>query len=328
MIKKEEIIRLLKETDDYVSGQELCEHFGVSRTAVWKAIKQLEKDGYTIEAVNNRGYRLQEATDVMSKLEIEANMETSWVARNLYFHKETGSTNLDVKELAEQGAPDGTLVVADKQTAGRGRRGRAWVSPSGEAIYMSLLLRPACNPDRASSLTLVMALAVVEAVEEIVPHACGIKWPNDVVMNGKKICGILTEMSAELDAIHYVVVGIGINANQPSFEGELADRATSLLMETGHKLDRSRFIARVMYFFEKEYEIFTRTYDISGLTETYNRYLLNRGRRVRVLDPKGEYEGEALCVNEQGELLVKKDDGETVAVYAGEVSVRGIYGYV
>ena len=177
-------------------------------------------------------------------------------------------------------------------------------------------------------MTLVMALAVVEALEEIDPDGCGIKWPNDVVMNGKKVCGILTEMSAELDAIHYVVVGVGINVNQPSFEGELADRATSLYMELGHKVNRSRFIARVMHYFEQEYEIFQKTYDLSGLVDTYNKYLLNREKKVRVLDPKGEYEGIARSINEKGELLVEKEDGEIVAVYAGEVSVRGIYGYV
>ena len=310
-MNKEEIVRLLKEKDDYVSGQELCEYFGVSRTAVWKAIKQLEKDGYQIEAVNNKGYRLTESDDMMSAIEISANIDTKWVARNLVYHKETGSTNLDVKVLAEEGKPEGTLVVADMQTTGRGRRGRAWISPSGEAIYMSLLLRPDCNPDKASALTLVMALAVVEALEEIDPDGCGIKWPNDVVMNGKKVCGILTEMSAELDAIHYVVVGVGINVNQPSIEGELADRATSLYMEL-----------------EQEYEIFQKTYDLSGLVDTYNKYLLNREKKVRVLDPKGEYEGIACSINEKGELLVEKEDGEIVAVYAGEVSVRGIYGYV
>lgn len=327
-MKKDEIVRLLKEKGDYVSGQELCGYFGVSRTAVWKAVKQLEKDGYQIEAVNNKGYRLMENDDMMSEIEISAGMDTKWVARKLVYHKETGSTNLDVKALAEAGEAEGTLVVADKQTSGRGRRGRAWVSPAGESIYMSLLLRPDCNPDKASALTLVMALAVVEALEEISPSACGIKWPNDVVMNGKKVCGILTEMSAEVEAIHYVVVGVGINVNQTSFAGELADTATSLYIELGHKVNRSHFITRVMHYFEKEYEIFRQSYDLSGLVETYNRFLLNKDKRVRVLDPKGEYEGVAQSINPQGELLVVKDDGTQAAVYAGEVSVRGIYGYV
>lgn len=327
-MNKEEIVRLMREKADYVSGQELCEYFGVSRTAVWKSMKQLEKDGYQIEAVQHKGYRLIENDDLVSQIEISAHMNTCWAGRNLVYLKEADSTNLAVKTLAEKDAPAGTLVVADAQTAGRGRRGRSWISPPGEAIYMSLLLRPDCNPDKASSLTLVMALAVVEALEEIAPSSCGIKWPNDVVMNGKKVCGILTEMSAELDAIHYVIIGTGINANQSLFEEELADKATSLLIETGHKVNRAQFIARVMHFFEKEYEVFIRTYDLSGLTDMYNQYLLNRGKQVRVLDPKGEYEGVAQSINERGELLVERKDGTVTAVYAGEVSVRGILGYI
>lgn len=326
-MNRDEIIHMLREADDYVSGQELCEHFGVSRTAVWKAVKQLEQDGYQIEAVNNRGYRLIEQEDMMSALEISRYMETEQIGKNLIFHKETGSTNLDAKQLAEEGAPEGTLVVADMQTAGRGRRGRAWVSPSGEAVYMSLLLRPQCMPDSASSLTLVISLALVEAIEEIAPGMSGIKWPNDVVMNNKKLCGTLTEMSAELDAIHYVVIGSGINVNQTSFADEIAGTATSLRLELGRKINRSHLIARIMYYFEKDYALFQKTWDMTGLIDIYNKYLLNKDREVRVLDPKGEYTGVALGIDNKGELLVKKEDGNVVTVYAGEVSVRGIYGY-
>ncbi len=216
-MKKEDILKQLRETDGFVSGQELCAQYGVSRTAVWKAIKQLEKDGYVIEAQNNKGYRLAKDTaeTVFSKAAIESCMDTRQIARKLVFHKETGSTNLDAKAIAEKGAEAGTLVVADMQTAGRGRRGRGWDGYAGKNIYMSLLLRPDCPPDKASALTLVMALSVAEAVKEFLPNAaCVIKWPNDIVINGKKVCGILTEMSAEPDCIHYVVIGIGINVNQ------------------------------------------------------------------------------------------------------------------
>lgn len=326
-MKKEELLQMLAEADTYVSGQELCEHFGVSRTAIWKAIKQLEKEGYQIEAVNNKGYLLQENDDMMSGMEIARHMETTSMGKNLFFHKETGSTNVDVKQLAEEGAREGTLVVADRQNAGRGRRGRAWISPAGESIYMSLLLRPRCTPDKASGITLVMALAVLEAVQELTGDIVGIKWPNDIVINKKKMCGILTEMSTDMESIHYVVPGVGINVNQTSFTEDIKDTATSIFLETGKKANRSRLVARVMYYFEKNYEIFQKTWDMSGLLEKYNGFLLNRGQQVRVLDPKGEYEGVAQGINEKGELLVEKD-GELIAVYAGEVSVRGIYGYV
>lgn len=258
--------------------------------------------------------------------QIEKN--TIWLARNLVFHEETGSTNEDVKKLASEGAGDGTLVVADMQTAGRGRRGRTWASPKGESVYMSLLLRPRCKPDQASALTLVMALAVLEAIEETVPGKGGIKWPNDIVMNGRKVCGILTEMGLKQNAIDYVVVGVGINVNQSSFVEEIASTATSLSLVCGKELERTELIGRVLYYFEQEYAEFEKTFDLAGLVNRYNRYLLNREREVRVLDPKGEYEGVALGINSQGELLVKRQNGEIVEVYAGEVSVRGIYGYI
>lgn len=329
-MKNEEILKKLREARDYVSGQELCEYYGVSRTAVWKAIKQLEKDGYVIEAQNNKGYRLVELDgDIFSKIEIESCLDTAWIGKNIIFHKETGSTNIDAKLLAEQGEEEGTVVVADMQTEGRGRRGRGWVSPAGKDIYMTILLRPQCGPEKASALTLVMAIAVLEALEEVISQPCGIKWPNDIVINNKKVCGILTEMSAEIDGIHYVVIGSGINVNQSQLAEDIRDKATSLYIESGEKINRSKLTARVLYYFEKNYAVFKESWDLTGLVEKYNRFLVNRGREVRVLDPKGEYDGIAWGINEKGELLVeRKSDGQTVLVYAGEVSVRGIYGYV
>jgi BirA family biotin operon repressor/biotin-[acetyl-CoA-carboxylase] ligase len=331
-MRTEEILKKLREANGFVSGQELCEYYGVSRTAIWKSIKQLEKDGYTIEAQNNKGYRLVEDNDidVFSKVEIESHMDTRWVGRNIVFHKETGSTNLDAKRLADEETPTGALVVADMQTAGRGRRGRDWVSPAGKDIYMTLMLRPECRPEKASALTLVMALAVLEAMREFMPldKPMGIKWPNDIVIDNKKACGILTEMSAELDGIHYVVIGVGINVNQTEFSDEISKTATSMFIENGDKINRSRLVARVMHYFEKDYEIFEKTWDLTGLVDKYNKYLVNCGKEVRVLDPKGEYDAIAEGINENGELIVRrKDNGETVLVYAGEVSVRGVYGY-
>ncbi len=331
-MRTEEILKKLREANGFVSGQELCEYYGVSRTAIWKSIKQLEKDGYTIEAQNNKGYRLVDDNDidVFSKVEIESHMDTRWVGRNIVFHKETGSTNLDAKRLADEETPTGALVVADMQTAGRGRRGRDWVSPAGKDIYMTLMLRPECRPEKASALTLVMALAVLEAMREFMPldKPMGIKWPNDIVIDNKKACGILTEMSAELDGIHYVVIGVGINVNQTEFSDEISKTATSMFIENGDKINRSRLVARVMHYFEKDYEIFEKTWNLTGLVDKYNKYLVNCGKEVRVLDPKGEYDAIAEGINENGELIVRrKDNGETVLVYAGEVSVRGVYGY-
>jgi BirA family biotin operon repressor/biotin-[acetyl-CoA-carboxylase] ligase len=329
-MRTEEILKKLREADGFVSGQELCKYYGVSRTAIWKAVKQLEKEGYNIEAQNNKGYRLVENgdIDVFSKIEIESHLDTKWVGRNLVFNKKTASTNLDAKRLADEGAVSGSLVVADMQTAGRGRRGRDWVSPAGRDIYMTLMLRPECSPQKASALTLVMALAVLEAVNEFVDMPVGIKWPNDIVINNKKTCGILTEMSAELDGIHYVVIGVGINVNQTEFSEEISKTATSMLVEKGEKTNRSKLVARVMHYFEENYSVFEKTWDLTGLVDKYNKHLVNCGKEVRVLDPKGEYDAYAEGINENGELIVRrKDNGKTVLVYAGEVSVRGVYGY-
>ncbi len=225
----------------------------------------------------------------------------------------------------------GTTVVAEKQTAGRGRRGKYWESPPGSAIYMTIMLKPDFAPDKASMLTLVMALSVAEAITEATGLAAGIKWPNDVVVNKKKVCGILTELNVETDYIQYVVIGVGINVNNGSseeFPEEIRETATSLKIESGVQMSRASLIERVLERFEKNYDIFVTTLDLRLLTEAYSRFLLNLNAEVCVLDPKGSYTGIARGINTTGELLVEKENGGTEAVYAGEVSVRGLYGYV
>ncbi|MCQ2525726.1 MAG: biotin--[acetyl-CoA-carboxylase] ligase [Lachnospiraceae bacterium] len=327
---KNQILKLLRDSTEYVSGQELCERFNVSRTAVWKAVEQLKKDGYTIEAVRNRGYRLiTGGCEVYNKAEIDASIGTEYIGRNSFFYNIIGSTNSEAKRLADEGAPDGTLVVADRQTAGKGRRGRSWVSPEGTNIYFSLLLKPDFHPSQAPMLTLVMALAVAEAVKGLDEKAeAKIKWPNDIVINGKKVCGILTEMSVERDYIQHVVIGTGINVKRQTFDAEFADHASSVETELDAEVSRSRLIGLIMEAFEKYYEEFKKAGNLSTIKSEYEKYLVNRGREVCVLDPKGEYKGIAMGINDSGELLVKTDDGKTTEVYAGEVSVRGIYGYV
>ncbi len=328
---KSDILYMLRDAKDYVSGQQLCERLGVSRTAVWKVINQLKAEGYQIESVTNKGYRLTESPDILSKSEISSRLKTEWAGRELYYFDETGSTNIDAKHYAEDGSKHGTVVVADMQTSGRGRRGRMWQSPSGSAIYMTIALKPDFLPEKASMLTLVMALSVAKAVSDITGIKAGIKWPNDITLNGKKICGILTEMDAEQDYIRHVVIGVGINVNNASpeeFPEEIRQKATSLKIESGRQYNRAELIGSALFNFEKNYDTFVRKLDLSELMEAYDEYLLNINASVRVLDPKGEFDGVAKGINEYGELIVEKEDGRTVLVYAGEVSVRGLYGYV
>ena len=353
-------MRQLREADDYVSGQQLCEALGVSRTAVWKIIKKLKEDGYPIEAVTNKGYRLLsvEGRDLFNKEELESRLETRWAGHPLVFSEETGSTNADIIRLSEQGYPHGTLAVTSKQTAGKGRRGRTWISPPDVNVYMSILLRPDLRPETAPMLTLVMALAVYRACEELYgekgrfstgdvrrsdtgqtdgngeARRFGIKWPNDIVVraregNWRKICGILTEMRLEEKEIRDIVIGTGVNVNQTQFPEEICGTAGSLALALGHPVGRAELTAEVWKYFEKYYEIFAQTQSLAPLKEEYERARVNRGKTVRVLDPRSPYEGIALGITDGGELLVQPQDGSAVReVGTGEVSVRGVMGYV
>ena len=325
---KGEILKLLKETDGYISGQELCEKFGVSRTAIWKVINQLKEESYEIEAVRNKGYILKGSADVLSKEELESTIHTKWAGENVVFFEETVSTNNEIRSLAEQGAPHGTLAVAERQLGGKGRRGRVWTSPAGVGIWMSMLLRPQIDPLAASMLTLVMALAAKKGIEISTGLKSEIKWPNDLVLNKKKICGILTEMSTELMEIQYVIPGIGINVNQKDFPDDIKATATSLYIESGKIQKRSEIIAAIMEAFEGYYDTFIKTQDMSGLIEEYNANLVNLGNEVCVLDPAGEFRGVSEGINKEGALLVRLADGTLKEIISGEVSVRGVYGYV
>ena len=326
---KEKVLRALRDEDDYVSGQALCEKLGVSRTAVWKSIQSLREDGYVIEAAPNKGYRITGCPDTIAAEEVASRLRTKWMGKKLYYFSTIDSTNQYAKKLGEEQAPDGTIVIADEQTAGKGRSGRHWVTPPKSAIAFTILVRPKLPPSRISMVTLVKGLAVCNAIRQLYSLPAGIKWPNDVVIHGRKICGILTEMSAEMDGVHYVVIGTGINANLTSFPEEIRDIATSLELELGHPVDRAQVLCRVIELFEQYYELFEKRGDLTDLQEMYNKELLNLNQKVRVLDPKGAYTGTALGIDPEGELLVKRDDdGQTVKVWSGEVSVRGIYGYV
>ena len=259
---------------------------------------------------------------------IESLLTTKWAGRILKFYDETDSTNVQAVREAENGAPHGTLIVADRQTAGKGRRGRCWESPADTNIYFTLILKPDFAPDRASMLTLVMAHSVNRSVKQETGLNCGIKWPNDIVVNGRKVCGILTEMRVEQAGIRHVVIGVGVNVGKQEFPDDLSERATCLEQECSGRVSRSSLLARIMKAFEEDYKTFIDWGNLYGLLDSYNQVLLNRNASVRVLDPRGEYEGKALGITENGELLVETGNGEVVEVYAGEVSVRGIYGYV
>ena len=263
---------------------------------------------------------------IYNETTIADQIHTKWAGKTVHFARETDSTNLWIKRLAKEGASEGTLALAEFQSAGRGRLGRSWEVPEGTSVMMSILLRPKFEPQYAPTLTLVMGMAVAKAVKNL-GFDVSIKWPNDVVVSHKKICGILTEMGVRDGKIDYAVIGVGINVNIREFPEEMADKATSLYLESGREFDRSQIPGLVMEAFEKYYEKFAATCDLSGLKEEYESILANYDQPVRVL-AKEPYEGVARGITDGGELLVEKTDGTIVAVSAGEVSVRGLYSYV
>lgn len=246
-----------------------------------------------------------------------------------YYREEMDSTNTEAKRQAVGEAFHGLLVHTDHQTMGKGRQGRSWSSPKGTGIFMSLLLKPELAPQKASMLTLIAALSVADAIREMTGLFVDIKWPNDLVIKGRKVCGILTEMSTEKDAIRYVIIGIGMNVNTKEFPVELQQTATSLYIERNVFTDRNALIDCIMLKLEERYDTFIKTGDLEFMQEDYNNRLINCGRWVRVLgrDATLLLEGVAGGINKKGELLVETDDGR-IEVCSGEVSVRGIYGYV
>ena len=263
---------------------------------------------------------------IYNETTIADQIHTKWAGKTVHFARETDSTNLWIKRLAKEGASEGTLALAEFQSAGRGRLGRSWEVPEGTSVMMSILLRPKFEPQYAPTLTLVMGMAVAKAVKSL-GFDVSIKWPNDVVVSHKKICGILTEMGVRDGKIDYAVIGVGINVNIREFPDEMADKATSLYLESGKEFDRSQIPGLVMEAFEEYYEKFAATCDLSGLKEEYESILANYNQPVRVL-AKEPYEGVARGITDGGELLVEKTDGTIATVSAGEVSVRGLYSYV
>lgn len=259
--------------------------------------------------------------------EIYSRLTREGVGCPLFYTETIDSTNDWAKREAMQGAKDGSVYLADYQSAGKGRRGRVWKSPEGTSISMSLLLRPEIPADRISMLTLLMGLSAAQGMKAATGLEVGIKWPNDVVIRGRKLCGILTEANASMD---YVVIGIGINCNMEAFPEEISSIATSLKLETGNEVSREAVTAEILKAFYRNYDLFKVNCSLAGLLkEEYGQLLVNQNKEVRVLDPKGEYTGIAEGINDLGELLVRRsDNGQTETVYAGEVSVRGIYGYV
>lgn len=305
-----------------VSGEQLSGALQVSRTAVWKHIKSLRELGYRIEAIPTRGYRLLASPDLLTPAEISAGLNSARIGRRLICCRETGSTNDDAFKLAEEGAEEGTVVVAEAQRRGKGRLGRHWESPAGVNLYCSVILRPPILPARAAQLTFLSVVAAARAIEAVTSLRPSIKWPNDLLLSGKKVAGLLNEMSAETEKINFIVLGIGVNINmdREQFPDDLRHPATSLFLEAGTPVRRLDFVRALLEALDALYG----SYLLNGYGPVREEWLARcnfLGRRIRVSFQNKELQGTAEGIDEEGALLVRSADGRLERVLAGDVTI-------
>lgn len=332
-MSKEKIFAFLSAREgEFLSGEAISEQLGISRAAVWKGVSALRRDGYTIEAQTGLGYRLTASPDALTEREVLRRLgPTQIVGRTLYCFERVDSTNSFLKRAAAENAPDGAVAVADEQTAGRGRRGRSFSSGAGRGVYLSALLRPKLPPERLLPLTALGAVAACDAIERTSGVRPQIKWTNDLVLNGKKLSGTLTELSleGETGALDYAVIGIGINCGntREDFPPELRETATSIFLETGKRVCRAALAAALVEELDRLYAALQSGATADYLT-AYRRDCLTLGREVQLLWRDTRERVTALDVDDQFGLIVRHEDGTVETVRTGEVSVRGLYGYV
>jgi len=313
------VLQVLRDAGDAISGERLAAQMGLSRAAVWKRVHRLKAQGYVIEGSPRRGYRLLAVPDKLLPEEILQGLKTRSFMGPVHHFETLASTNDLAKELAARGAPEGTVVVAETQTGGRGRLGREWNSPPGVGLYISLVLRPMLPPVELPQITLTTAVAVVRAVRRVAGVAPGIKWPNDLLLNGKKLGGILTEMETESDRIRHVVVGLGLNVNNPGFPVELVATATSLTLAAGGAFSRVNLLKAWLEEFEELYGRFLNQ-GFPEILEEWKRFTVTLGRMVTVRQGPREISGLALDVAPDGALLLRTAAGEIVRVTSGEIT--------
>ena len=326
---KEKILKLLKDSgNNFVSGQKISEELGVSRAAIWKHINAIKEAGYEIEAISRKGYRIISSPDILTFEEIKNFLTTKYIGENIIYYDSISSTNSKAKELAETNEQHGTVIISEEQTLGRGRLGRNWVSPKYKGIWMSIILRPNIITQNISQITLVGAAAVQRAIMKI-GIKTSIKWPNDIVFNSKKVCGILTEMSGEIDHINYLVMGIGVNVNleQEDIPIDLKEIATSLKLATGKHIDRKLLLATILNEFEDLYIDFVLNGNIKETIDICRKNSILIGREIQLVNRGKVKIAKAIDISDKGELVIENDQGVIEHIVSGEVSIRGIYGY-
>lgn len=313
---QDKILDFLKRKQEHVSGEEISHHLGISRQALWKHIQELKDDGYDIVAVPHLGYQLVSSPDRLFASEISSHLNTKFIGKRIYYFDNIRSTMDIAADLALKNAPEGTIVVAESQTKGRGRMGREWSSPKYKGIYLSLILRPKVSLSGASIFTLLTAVSICEAIKDYSGISVDIKWPNDLLVQNKKLGGILTELNAEMDQVRFVIIGLGLNVNNE--KKDLPAGAASLKEAAGDPLSRVELLKLVLRAIENNYQaIQSRGTDL--IIKKWRRHNITLGRRVKVSYHRHHIEGEAVDIDNDGALLLRKDSGITQRVTSGDV---------
>lgn len=323
---KNEVLKILKNNiDSYTSGEDLSRILGVSRTSIWKYISSLKKEGYEFDSSTKLGYRLTKCPDILTFNEVEKFLSTSFIGRNYIHFNSIDSTNTKAKDLAKKGSPNGTVVICEEQSNGRGRLGRSWFSPKGKGLYFSIILRPNLSPLDISKLTLVGGAAVWKALSSL-NIGSAIKWPNDIFINNRKVSGILTEISGELNQINYAVMGIGINVNTLKSEipEDLREIATSLLIETNEIIDRKVLLSEILNIFERLYIDFVNSGSLKESLQICRENSLVLNKTVNCISTRESFTAKAKDINDNGELIVELSDGSTKNILCGEISIRNL----
>lgn len=322
---REEIIRmLLKNQDDYLSGEEIARRLGISRAGVWKHIDVLKKMGCEIECKQNKGYRLVRIPDILAPEILCAWDFSKTLERVEVLHyDQCTSTNDVAKQLAQKGKKGPCVIVAEQQTAGRGRLNRPWTSSAGEGVYLSILLRPEISLFDVPKMSLIAGVAVSRAIEKVASVHPKVKWPNDVLIDSRKVCGILSEMSASTDAVEYLIIGIGINVNQRTFHGELMQKATSVRLEAGKEISRPQLFLAVVNEFFSLYDAFVATLDFIPVAREYSKNSAILGKQIDILSFGKTESGVCIGFDKDGALILQLEDGKKKRVVAGDVSIRG-----
>jgi BirA family transcriptional regulator, biotin operon repressor / biotin---[acetyl-CoA-carboxylase] ligase len=321
---EDKILNELKNAEDYVSGEALSSSLNVSRTAIWKHIKNLKSKGYLIEGVSNKGYKLISSPDLINKSELLSLIKTSILGKNIIYFDDIDSTNIKGKELAQKDIEDGSLIIAEKQTLGNGRFNRKWISPSG-GLWFSLVLRPNIPPTEAPKITQIAAAAIYKTLDDLNIKST-IKWPNDILVNDKKLCGILAEMKCDMDQVHYLILGIGLNVNinENDFDESVKSIATSLKIQFNKQFNRNKILADFLNHFEILYNKFLTTLDLSETISICKNHSNIFGKKAKLITYNNEEIITCVSLSDAGDLIVRDSNGIEKAVLTGEISFNGL----